>query len=68
MEDAGFILGSYVLTFAAAGLFALRTIRSGRRLAHRVPDDEKYWLSWTSRRAPPSTPRRGCAPGGRGCR
>ena len=44
MEDAGFILGSYVLTFGAVALFAWRTIRSGRKLAEQIPDDEKYWL------------------------
>jgi len=44
MEDAGFILGSYALTFGAVALFAWRTIRSGKRLAEQVPDEEKYWL------------------------
>ena len=43
MEDAGFILGSYVITFAAVGLFSWRVLRLGRRLARRVPDSEKYW-------------------------
>jgi heme exporter protein CcmD len=43
MEDAGFILGSYVLTFAAVALFAWRVLRRGRRLAERVSDDDKYW-------------------------
>jgi hypothetical protein len=44
MEDAGFIFGSYLLTFAAVGLVAWQYVRSGRRLARRVPDEEKYWL------------------------
>jgi hypothetical protein len=44
MDDAGFIIGSYVLTFATVGLFAWRTLRRGRRLAEQVPDEEKYWL------------------------
>ena len=43
MEDAGFILGSYLLTFATVGVYAWRVLRHGRRLAERVPDDEKYW-------------------------
>ena len=43
MDDAGFILGSYVLTFAAVGLFAWRVLRSGRRLSRQVPDDQEYW-------------------------
>lgn len=44
MEDAGFILGSYALTFAAVALFAWRTLRSGRKLADQIPDADKYWL------------------------
>lgn len=44
MEDAGFILGSYILTFATVALVAWRTIRSGRKLADRIPDEDKYWV------------------------
>lgn len=44
MEDAGFILGGYVLTFGVVALMAWRVLRSGRKLAQRVPDEEKYWL------------------------
>jgi hypothetical protein len=43
MEDAGFILGSYALTFGVVVLFAWRVVRHGRTLADRVPDEEKYW-------------------------
>jgi len=43
MDDAGFILGSYAITFAVIGAFAWRVIRGGRRLADRVDDDRKYW-------------------------
>jgi hypothetical protein len=42
-EDAGFVVGSYLLTFAAVGVLAWRYVRSGRRLAEQVPDDDKYW-------------------------
>ena len=44
MEDAGFILGSYVLTAVTVLVFSWRTIRHGRKLAEKIPDDEKYWL------------------------
>jgi hypothetical protein len=44
MEDAGFIIGSYVLTFATVGLLAWRYVRVGRRLAEQVPDEDKYWI------------------------
>ena len=43
MKDAGFIIGSYVVTFAAIGLYALANLRRGRRLAQQVPPEEKYW-------------------------
>jgi heme exporter protein CcmD len=43
MEDAGFIIASYALTFAVVGGLAAWVIRSGRRLARRTPDAEKYW-------------------------
>ena len=44
MEDAGFILGSYFLTFATVALFAGVHGSVGRKLGQQVPDDEKYWL------------------------
>ena len=43
MEDAGFIIGSYIVTFAIVGLLTAWVLRSGRRLAKRTPDEEKYW-------------------------
>jgi heme exporter protein CcmD len=43
MEDAGFIIGSYAVTFATVGLLAAWVLRSGRRLAKRTPDEDKYW-------------------------
>lgn len=43
MDDAGFIIGSYVMTFAAIALVAWFNVRRGRRLAEQVPADEQYW-------------------------
>ena len=43
MDDAGFIVGSYVLTFAVIGTLALAFVRRGRRLADSVDDRDKYW-------------------------
>jgi heme exporter protein CcmD len=43
MDDAGFIIGSYAVTFAAVGVFAWRMLRQARRLADRIEDDQKYW-------------------------
>lgn len=42
-DDAGFILGSYVLMFGVIGLVAWRTLATGRKLGKLVPDDDKYW-------------------------
>ena len=44
MEDAGFIIGSYLLTFGAVAVVAWRYVRRGRRLSSQVPDSEKYWI------------------------
>ncbi len=44
MEDAGFIIGSYVLTFGAVILYSWRVLRRGRKLADQIPDQDKYWL------------------------
>jgi len=44
MEDAGFIIGSYAVTFAAIAAYAWRVRIRGRRLARRVPDDAKPWV------------------------
>jgi heme exporter protein CcmD len=44
MDDAGFIIGSYVITLAVVGGLALAIVRRGRRLADRVDDADKYWI------------------------
>ena len=42
MEDAGFVIGSYVVTFAVVGALAWRIIRRARQLAPQVDDADKY--------------------------
>lgn len=42
-EDAGFIVGSYVITFGAVAVLAWRLVATGRKLGKHVPDDDKYW-------------------------
>ena len=42
-DDAGFIIGSYAITFFVIGGFAWRVLRGGRRLADQIEDDRKYW-------------------------
>jgi hypothetical protein len=43
MEDAGFVLGSYLISFGAIAVYALYVVRRGRRAASAVPDDAKPW-------------------------
>jgi hypothetical protein len=43
MEDAGFIIGSYVITLGAIAAYAWRTVVQARRLARRLPDEHKPW-------------------------
>lgn len=43
MEDAGFIIGSYVVTLGAVGLYALYVVRRARRVTSRLPDEAKPW-------------------------
>ena len=43
IENAGYIYGSYVLTFAVVGAFAWRAIRRGRSLGEQIDDADKYW-------------------------
>ena len=42
-EDAGFIIGSYVITFGVIAGFTWRVMRGGRQLADHIDDDDKYW-------------------------
>jgi hypothetical protein len=43
MEDAGFIIGSYVVTFGAVAVYAFTVLRRARRTTSRLPDDAKPW-------------------------
>jgi heme exporter protein CcmD len=43
MEDAGFIIGSYVITFGAIAVYAWRVLRRGRRITAQLPDEAKPW-------------------------
>jgi len=43
MEDAGFIIGSYLLTFAAVAAYSWRVLARARRATANLPDDAKPW-------------------------
>jgi heme exporter protein CcmD len=43
MEDAGFIIGSYVVTFGAIAAYATWVLRRARRITAELPDEAKPW-------------------------
>jgi heme exporter protein CcmD len=43
MDDAGFIIGSYAITFVAVLGFAAATLRRARRLGKKISQEETYW-------------------------
>jgi hypothetical protein len=43
MEDSGFIVGSYVVTFAGIGAYAWYVLRRARKATSRLPDEAKPW-------------------------
>jgi hypothetical protein len=43
MEDAGFIIAVYGITFGSVGAYAWYVIRRGRRAASQLPDESKPW-------------------------
>jgi hypothetical protein len=43
LQDAGYIIGAYAITFAAIGTFTWRVLSSGRKLADQIDDTDKYW-------------------------
>lgn len=44
MEDAGFIIGSYVITFGGVLLYAWHVLRRGKQATEQLPDDSKPWI------------------------
>jgi CcmD family protein len=44
MEDAGFIVGAYAITFGGIAVYVIAMLRRARKLSPRVPDREKPWI------------------------
>lgn len=44
MDDIGFILATYIATFAGSILLAAYYLRRGRRLAAQLPPEDKPWI------------------------
>ncbi|CAB4732511.1 unannotated protein [freshwater metagenome] len=43
MDNAGFIITSYVITFGAVGAYAIGIIRRSRKSSRDVPRDQRPW-------------------------
>lgn len=43
MDDIGFILTSYVVTFAGVAALVWHVLRRGKSLASQLPDEDKPW-------------------------
>lgn len=43
MEDLGFVLATYIVTFGSVAAFAFAIVRRGRRLAAQLPAKDKPW-------------------------
>lgn len=43
MNDLGFILASWLVTLVAVGGFAASLVRRARRMARRVPPEQRPW-------------------------
>lgn len=44
MEDAGFIIGSYVLTAVTISAYVVWFFRSARKLDEHATDEDKPWI------------------------
>jgi hypothetical protein len=43
MEDLGFIAWSWIAALGSSAALAVWVVRSGRRLARQLPDEDKPW-------------------------
>jgi CcmD family protein len=43
MTDAGYVVAGYAVVFGAVGVYAVRLVLRGRRLARRLPPDDIPW-------------------------
>jgi len=44
MEDAGFIVACYVVTFGGVAAYVSYVLRRGRRATEQLPDESKPWM------------------------
>ena len=43
MLNAPYVIGSYVVTFVAIGLYTLRMLAQARKAARQVPPEDRPW-------------------------
>ena len=43
LDDIGFILASYAVTFGAVGCYAMAVIRRAKRSGKQIPPHERPW-------------------------
>lgn len=43
IEDAGHVIGSYVVTFGAIALYVFALRARARRSARRIPEEDRPW-------------------------
>jgi hypothetical protein len=43
MDDLGFILGSYVVTFGSIVVYVLSVVRRSRRAGRDIPREKRPW-------------------------
>ncbi len=44
MDHWSYVAAGYVIVFATLALYAVRTVTRGRRLARRLPSEERRWM------------------------
>ncbi len=44
MKDLGVIVASWAITLGSIGVLALITLRRGREMSSRIPDEHKPWV------------------------
>lgn len=44
MNQWGYVIASWLITFLVIGVFAVLTIMRGRRLSRQVPPEDRRWM------------------------
>ena len=44
MNDVGYIVAGYFLTFGAVGAYVVRVVTRGRALSRQLPPEDRRWM------------------------